>query len=81
MVTTKGPSMSDVSSHSRMRIALAQFCIARGIDFETLYAALGIDMTAADSEALSHMAGVMDGMTAAVEGIRQNGIDEWTKGR
>ncbi|WP_202900517.1 hypothetical protein [Parvularcula oceani] len=73
--------MSDTSSHARIRIALARFCVAHDIDFEALYAALGIDATQADAEALSHMAGVLDGMSIAARRIAEHGIEDWAKDR
>lgn len=66
-------------SHSRIRINLAQFCVAHSIEVDDLYAALGINATESDSEALAHMAGVIDGMTVATERIRQHGLDNWAK--
>ena len=71
--------MADKISHSRIRIALAQFCFARKLDIEELYSALGIEATATDAEALSHMAGVLDGMTVAANRIRQHGLDDWAR--
>lgn len=71
--------MADKISHSRIRIALAQFCFARKLDIEELYQALGVDPTGTEAEALSHMAGVLDGMTVAANRIRQHGLDDWAR--
>ena len=71
--------MADKISHSRIRIALAQFAFARKLDIEELYAAMGIEATSTDPEALSHMAGVLDGMTVAANRIRQHGLDDWAR--
>ena len=71
--------MADSISHSRIRIALAQFCFSRKLDIEELYKALGIEATSTDPEALSHMAGVLDGMTVAANRIRQHGLDDWAR--
>lgn len=66
-------------SQSRIRISLAQYCVAHGIEVDDLYSALGITATEADSEALAHMAGVIDGMNVASDRIRQHGLDNWAK--
>ena len=71
--------MSDQPSHSRIRIMLSQFLIQHGIELEDLYAALGVDTEECDAGALSHIAGVLDGMNVASSRIRQHGIDDWTK--
>lgn len=71
--------MADQVSHSRIRIALAQFCFAQKVDIEELYRALGTEATETDAEALSHMAGVLDGMTVAANRIRQHGLDDWAR--
>ena len=72
--------MSDSKpSESQLRLALAQFLFAQNIDIETLYRALGADLSSADAEAVSHMAGIIDGVTLATTKIRSHGIDDWTK--
>jgi len=71
--------MTDKPSHSRLRIMLAQFLIENKIDLEDLYAALGADTEDCDEGALSHIAGVLDGMNVASTRIRQHGLDQWTK--
>jgi hypothetical protein len=71
--------MSEKPSHSRVRIALAQFCFSRNLDITELYQALGVDPSATDAESLSHMAGVLDGMTVAANRIRQHGLDDWAR--
>ena len=72
--------MADTKSPSQMRLALAQFLFAHNIDVESLYKALGADLAACDNEAVSHMAGIIDGVTMATSKIRQHGLDNWTKG-
>lgn len=72
--------MSDPKSPSQTRLLLAQFLFAHGLDVETLYKALGADLTASDNEAVSHMAGIIDGITLATGKIRAHGLDNWTKG-
>lgn len=71
--------MPDKPSHSRVRIALAQFCFAQRVELEELYAALGIAAPNADTEAVAHMAGLMDGMAVAANRIRQHGLDNWAR--
>lgn len=72
--------MSDnAKSPSQTRLALAQFLFAHNIDVETLYKALGADLAACDNEAVSHMAGIIDGVALATAKIRQHGLDNWTK--
>ena len=66
-------------SDSQLRLALAQFLFAQNIDIETLYKALGADLSSADSEAVSHMAGVIDGISLATAKIRTHGIENWAK--
>jgi len=66
-------------SDSQLRLALAQFLFAQNIDIETLYGALGADLSTAESEAVSHMAGIIDGITLATSKIRTHGIDSWSK--
>lgn len=73
--------MSDTAkSPSQTRLLLAQFMFAHNIDVEGLYKALGADLAASDNEAVSHMAGIIDGITLATSKIRQHGLDNWTKG-
>lgn len=66
-------------SDSQLRLLLAQFLFAHNVDIETLYKALGADLSAADGEAVSHMAGVIDGVALATAKIRAHGIDDWAK--
>ena len=66
-------------SESQLRLSLAQFLFANNVDIETLYKALGADLSAADSEAVSHIAGIIDGVTLATKKIRAHGIDNWAK--
>ncbi len=66
-------------SDSQLRLALAQFLFAQNIDIETLYSALGSDLSNADAEAVSHMAGIIDGISLATAKIRSHGIDNWAK--
>lgn len=69
--------MSEKPSQSRIRIALAQFLFANQIELDELYQALGADTAACDAGALSHMAGIIDGMNVASTRIRQHGLDDW----
>jgi hypothetical protein len=69
----------NVKSDSQTRLLLAQFLFANNVDIETLYRSLGADLSSADSEAVSHMAGVIDGVALATAKIRAHGIDDWTK--
>lgn len=71
--------MADQPSDSRIRAALAQFCIAQSIEIDELLSALGIDPSGMDQQAFSHLAGVIDGMNIASARIRQHGIDKWAK--
>ena len=72
--------MSDAKpSDSQTRLLLAQFLFANNVDIETLYSALGADLSSADSEAVSHMAGIIDGVALATAKIRAHGLDDWTK--
>ncbi len=66
-------------SDSQTRLLLAQFLFANNIDIETLYKALGSDLSGADAEAVSHMAGIIDGVTLATQKIRAHGLDNWAK--
>ena len=70
----------NAKSPSQIRLALAQFLFAQNMDIEGLYKALGADITACDNEAVSHMAGIIDGITLATAKIRAHGLDNWTKG-
>ena len=72
--------MSDKPSHSRIRIALAQFCYAQGIDVTDLFGAMGMTGANTDPEAMAHLAGVIDGMNIATSRIRDFGVDNWAKG-
>ncbi|MBT8472789.1 MAG: hypothetical protein HKN14_01225 [Marinicaulis sp.] len=66
-------------SDSQLRLQLVQFLFAHNIDIEKLYGALGADLSSADAEAVSHMAGVIDGVTLATTKIRAHGVDNWAK--
>lgn len=71
--------MAEKPSHSRVRIALAQFCLSQNLDIDELYGALGISAADAETEALAHIAGVIDGMNVASSRIRQHGLDNWSR--
>ncbi|MEM6538592.1 MAG: hypothetical protein AAF742_01395 [Pseudomonadota bacterium] len=71
--------MTENKSPSQLRLALAQFLFAHKVDIEGLYNALGADLAEANAEAVSHMAGVIDGMNLAAGKIRTYGIDDWAK--
>lgn len=71
--------MSDPKSPSQTRLLLAQFLFAQGVDIEGLYKALGADLADCDAEAVSHMAGIIDGVTMATQKIKSHGIDAWAK--
>lgn len=72
--------MSDQQpSESQLRLVLAQFLFAQNVDIETLYKALGADLSTADAEAVSHMAGIIDGVRLATSKIRAHGLDNWAK--
>ncbi|MEZ5919873.1 MAG: hypothetical protein R3C60_00835 [Parvularculaceae bacterium] len=71
--------MSETKSPSQTRLVLAQFLFAHGIDVEALYKALGADVAECDAEAVSHMAGIIDGITLATQKIKAHGIDNWAK--
>lgn len=71
--------MSDVKSPSQTRLVLAQFLFANNVDIESLYRALGADLAACDTEAVSHMAGIIDGVNLATSKIRAHGFDNWSK--
>ncbi|NOX82375.1 hypothetical protein MNBD_ALPHA05-1500 [hydrothermal vent metagenome] len=66
-------------SDSQLRLLLAQFLFAHNVDIETLYKALGAELSDADGEAVSHMAGIIDGVTLATSKIRAHGVDNWAK--
>lgn len=74
-----GLTMSETKSPSQTRLLLAQFLFANNIDVETLYKALGAELAECDNEAVSHMAGIIDGITLATAKIREHGIDEWAR--
>ncbi|SNT72481.1 hypothetical protein SAMN06297382_1527 [Amphiplicatus metriothermophilus] len=74
-----GLTMSETKSPSQTRLLLAQFLFANNIDVETLYKALGADLAECDNEAVSHMAGIIDGITLATAKIREHGLEEWAK--
>ncbi|MEM8770568.1 MAG: hypothetical protein AAGD92_02855 [Pseudomonadota bacterium] len=67
------------TTDSQTRLMLAQFLFTHNVDIETLYKALGADLSNADAEAVSHMAGIIDGVALATSKIRAHGIDNWTK--
>ena len=71
--------MSDAKSPSQTRLILAQFLFAHNIDIESLYKALGADLAECDSDAVSHMAGIIDGVTLATQKIKSHGIDNWSR--
>ncbi|HNR75753.1 MAG TPA: hypothetical protein PKM48_01385 [Parvularculaceae bacterium] len=71
--------MSDGKSPSQTRLILAQFLFAHGIDIEALYKALGAEVADCDAEAVSHMAGIIDGVTLATQKIKTHGLDNWAK--
>lgn len=64
---------------SHTRLLLAQFLFANNIDVETLYKALGADLAHSDNEAISHMAGIIDGIHLATSKIRTHGLDNWAR--
>lgn len=66
-------------SESQTRLALAQFLFAHNVDVETLYRALGVDISAASPESVAHMAGIIDGIRLATSKIRAHGLDNWSK--
>lgn len=66
-------------SPSQMRVVLAQFLYAHDVDIEALYGALGADLTQCDADAVSHFAGIIDGINLATNKIRSHGIDNWSK--
>lgn len=72
--------MADTLSSSQTRLLLAQFLFAHGIDIEALYKALGADLASCDAEAVSHMAGIIDGVTMATQRIKAHGLDNWARG-
>lgn len=71
--------MSDQKSPSQVRLILAQFLFANGVDIEGLYKALGAELADCDAEAVSHMAGIIDGVTLATAKIKSHGIDNWAR--
>lgn len=66
-------------SPSQMRVILAQFLYAHDVDIEALYSAMGADLTQCDADAVSHFAGIIDGINLATGKIRSHGIDNWAK--
>jgi len=64
--------MAPSPSPSRIRIAVARLLFTEKIDVGALYSALGIDVRRADPEALTHLAGVLDGIETAAESIRDH---------
>lgn len=73
--------MPETMTASRVRIAVGQLLFTSGIEVEELYHALGIDPADAEPDALAHLAGVLDGMEAAARGIREQGLEGWSKPR
>jgi len=71
--------MTDGKSPSQTRLILAQFLFAHGIDIEALYKSLGAEVADCDAEAVSHMAGIIDGVTLATQKIKAHGLDNWAK--
>lgn len=74
-----GLTMTDTKSPSQTRLVLAQFLFANGVDIEALYKALGADLAECDAEAVSHMAGIIDGITMATQKIKTHGLDNWAR--
>ncbi|MEL6379769.1 MAG: hypothetical protein AAFW83_13250 [Pseudomonadota bacterium] len=66
-------------SPSQLRVVLAQFLYAHNVDIEALYSAMGADLTQCDADAVSHFAGIIDGINLATDKIRSHGIDNWSK--
>ena len=66
-------------TESQLRLLLAQFLFTHNVDIETLYRALGADLSDAEGEAVSHMAGIIDGITLAASKIRDHGLEDWSK--
>ena len=64
---------------ARVRVTLAEMVYKKGIELADLYAALGVDPQDADPEAVAHLAGLIDGMAAASQAIRDQGLEGWTK--
>ncbi|MCA8888809.1 MAG: hypothetical protein KDA46_08275 [Parvularculaceae bacterium] len=71
--------MAEAKSPSQTRLILAQFLFAHDIDIEALYKALGADLADCDAEAVSHMAGIIDGVTMATAKIKTHGLDNWAR--
>lgn len=71
--------MADMKSPSQTRLVLAQFLFAHGIDIEALYKALGAELAECDAESVSHMAGIIDGITMATQKIKSHGLDNWAR--
>lgn len=74
-------AMAETRNAARVRIAVAQLLFHHDLDIGELYKALGIDPAEADRDALAHLAGVLDGMEAAASGIRDHGLEGWSKPR
>jgi len=72
--------MSDAKSPSQVRLILAQFLFSHNIDIESLYKALGADLAECEGEAVSHMAGIIDGVTLATQKIKAHGLENWARG-
>jgi hypothetical protein len=71
--------MAETRNEARIRIEVAQLLYSTGIDVADLYRALGVDPADAHEDALAHLAGVLDGMQAAADGIRNHGLEGWPK--
>ena len=72
--------MADTKSPSQTRLILAQFLFANGVDIEALYKALGAELADCDAESVSHMAGIIDGITMATQKIKAHGLENWARG-
>ena len=71
--------MSNEKSASQTRLLLAQFLYAHSVDVEGLYKALGAELADCDAEAVSHMAGIIDGVNLATNKIKAHGVDDWAR--
>ncbi|MEM9838542.1 MAG: hypothetical protein AAF830_05240 [Pseudomonadota bacterium] len=71
--------MTQSMSAARVRVTLAEMVYKKGIELADIYTALGVDPQDADPEALAHLAGIIDGMAAASQAIRDQGLEGWSK--
>ncbi len=71
--------MSNPNSPSQTRLLVAQFLHAHNVEVEAFYAAIGADLAECDKEAVSHLAGIIDGVNMATTKIRAHGVDDWAK--